>query len=849
MYRYIGLNQNLNINSLNINKKPQKAAPISLLSGDNSFFVKVKSNQIASNYNDKNNKVKPNTFQKINNTYFPRDSKNKSLNKYLNNSQPKVSFLFTVNNSIEHRKVNNNNNISNNKSLINKTNQEIYTHNKGIYSFTSLKNNDKFNNKSINSTSLKNNYNEAGISDLDHLKMNMNKITSIPEKNKQTTKIIKEKNDKNFNTNNVYNTRINQTKTLNAKHKINTKINNESLVKKEKILTDKNTNLTISHQNKNNNQIKLVKKNQNLTKNNNKNVVRTKNISNILFNTNPNNAKIKSKNKNNDSEGKNRVIFHGQARNNKLININNSNINSINNNSNILNDNINETDEFNSSISNRKIEKKIKSINIKPNKDSLGINTSKYNFNNKINDKSLLLLKKNSDKNTIINQHISTKSNNIINKVPKLDIKQQENKLNLNYAISNLTALNSKNNMKKGTSNIINDNINSINKLIDVNNEKDYKCRNKNHVSVLTSFNIGNHKLNNYPNIIINNNYLYNYMPFVTLNNSVNEDNINRLKLNRNSFFDTNYHINTTQNLPIEKILNHSNIVENKINKEQKNKIIKKNKNEQDKIKVNIIETNTQNNNHINSNNYNFHVKFISSNALDNINRNKTNRNNLNLHFYKESTNNNITENYVSKEKNKKRKQNPPLNKNPKKLNILSLIQENSRKTKNNIRGKTNFPLCENKDINYFTNKNELVTIEQIMYPNNDKLNNTEMFDNFDDMNTIVRRINFENVDIKKSNIFAVENKYTDNLNNNPWYEKFSENFNNMFDKKFANKRQNMSSAKNKIKKSNYIYHSRQSGSTKASNKENSSTKKIRVSSYIDKRFEKSGIVNVNKNI
>ena len=60
MYRYISLNPNSNQNSLNINKKPQKTTPISLLSGGNSFFVKVKSNQIATNYNDKNNKVKNN---------------------------------------------------------------------------------------------------------------------------------------------------------------------------------------------------------------------------------------------------------------------------------------------------------------------------------------------------------------------------------------------------------------------------------------------------------------------------------------------------------------------------------------------------------------------------------------------------------------------------------------------------------------------------------------------------------------------------------------------------------------------------------------------------------------------
>ena len=108
MYRYISLNLNSNPNSLNINKKTQKTTPISLLSGGNSFFVKVKSNQIATNYNDKNNKIKPNAYQKINNTYYQKENrdKDKSLNKYLNNSQPKVSFLFNVNNSINHRKIN-----------------------------------------------------------------------------------------------------------------------------------------------------------------------------------------------------------------------------------------------------------------------------------------------------------------------------------------------------------------------------------------------------------------------------------------------------------------------------------------------------------------------------------------------------------------------------------------------------------------------------------------------------------------------------------------------------------------------------------------------------------------------
>ena len=858
MYRYIKLNLNSNPNSLNINKKPQKTTPISLISGGNSFFVKVKSNQIATNYNDKNNKLKPNVYQKINNTYFPKENKNKdkSLNKYLNNSQPKVSFLFSINNTVNQRKINNINN-NNNRSLINKTKQEIYTHNRGIYSFTSNKINDKINNKSINSSSLRNNYNEVLVTDFDHVKINMNKISSIREKSKETKKPIKEKN---VNNNINYNNKINQTKTLNTRSKLNNKIVAESLIKNGQKTQEKNSILTALS--KNNNQIKLIRKNQNITKNNNKNVIRYKNISNILFNTNPNIEKNKSKNNdnNNNSEGKNRVIFQGQKKTNKIINYNYSNNDENNTFMNLLKDNIKEINECNSgSISKRKKEKKIKAMNVKPNNESFKIQ-NKYNFNTTIHDKSLLLQKKNHENNININQHISTKSNNIINKNPKYENIIPDYKINFNPEITNIKDLNSKNVIKNGNTSLINDNINSMKKSIELNNPKENKCRNKNHISGLNSFNMDNHRLNsNYPNIIINNNYLYNYMPFVTLNNSTIDENSNRLKLNRNSFYDKNYHINTTKNLPVDKFLNYSTIVDTKKNKENKNRLNKKNRIDTKKLRVNLIDADSQNNKSI-KNAYNFHTKFISSNNLENnnnINKSKINRTNLNLYFYKDNNNNhnNITDNYISKEKNKRRKQNPPLNKNPKKLNILSLIQENNRKIKINIRGKNNISTYINNNKSYNNNnnsKNDYTTIEQILYPENDKVNySIEKFDNFDDINTIVKRINFESVDLKKNNIFTVDNKYTEkNLTNNTLYEQFSEKFNVIFDKKFENNKQNMSAAQNKIKKTNYIYHSKQSGSTKASNKENSSSvKKIRVSSYIDKRLDNSGIINVNKKI
>ena len=853
MYRYINLNLNSNPNSLNINKKPQKTKPISLLSGGNSFFVKVKSNQIATNYNDKNNKLKPNFYHKIsNNTYIAKENKSidKSLTKYLNNSQPKVSFLFSMNNTMNQRKLNNNN-TSNNKSLINRTKQEIFTHNKGIYSFTSNKINDKLNNKSINQSSLRNNYTEVLVTDFDQVKINLNKIATIPEKGKETKKSIKEKNGNNIIN---YNNKIYQTKTLNRRSKLNNKIISESKNKNEQKNQEKISNLT--EFNKNNNQNKLVKKNQNITKNNNKNVIKYKNISNILFNTNPNVGKIKknNNNKNTNSEGKNRVIFQVQKKNNKMINYNYSN--NIDNNTftNIIKDNIKELDEYNSgSISKRKNEKKVKTINVISNNEDLR-NQAKYNYNTVLHDKNSLLQKKNNDNITNMNQHISTKSN--INKNPKFDNILHDYKINFNHALTNITELNSKNLVINENNNLINDNISTIKKSIEINNTKDNKRRNKNNISGLNSLNIDNHRLNNYPNIIINNNYLYNYMPFVTLNNSTIDDNSNRFKLNRNSFIGNNYHTNNTQNLPVDKFLNYSTITDNKIlTRENKNLINKKNRIEAEKFRVNINDDESQNNNSIN-NAYNFHTKFISSNNLENnINKSKTKRTNINLYYYKENNNNhkNITDNYISKEKNKKRKQNPPLNKNPKKLNILSLIQENNRKNKPNIRGKNNISTYINQNKSYNNNnKNDYLTIEQILYPENDKINYTsEKFDNFDDINTIVKRINFENVDLKKNNIFTVENKYTDkNLENNIWYEQFSENFNIIFDKRFENNKQNMSAAQNKIKKTNYVYHSRQSGSTKDSIKENSSSiKKIRVSSYINKRLDNSGIINNNKKI
>ena len=839
MYRYISINLNSNPNSMNLNKKPQKAAPISLLSGGKSFFLKVKSNQIATNYNDKNNKPKPNNYQNINkNNFYQKESKDISLNKYLNNSQPKVSFLFAINNSLDYRKPKN---IY--KSLINKTKPEINKHTKGLYSFTSIQNKDKQNNKSIQSSSMRRNYNEVLLTETEHFKISQNKILNIREKSNETKKNQREKYEKtNYNTN-VNDYRSNQTKNLNPKSKINSKMTLDKLNKRIKNKPEKNS--ITNNKTKNIFQIKSIKKNQYNTNNINKNASKYKNISNILFNTKSNIEKNKNENKEkeNNSEGKNRVVFNANKRNSKLFNNKQLFNQDSNNNTYIFKDSINEMDEFDGSLSKRKLAKKVKTINIKPNGEGLR-NKENNNFEKIKNDKQLLLQRRNQEKNININHHVIAKSNNILNKAPKLDNTFTKNRLNFNNALADLTGFNISNNKMQVNLNSINNNIkniNSIKNVIEINSQKDSRHRNKNILSDLPSFNNDNYNNqiinNNQPNIVINNNYLYNYMPIVNLNNSTDDEKINRFKLKRNSFLENNYNLNISQNMQLDKLFNYSTIIDNQLNKEYKNQIIKKYKNELDQIRVNTTDANSHNN--IINNVYNMHTKLKSSNILDNnINRNKTNRNNLNLYYHREK-NNSITKNYISKEKNKKRKQNPPLNKNPKKLNILSIIQENNLKMKNTIKRKPNFSNNLDTDKS-FMNKNISATIDYVLYPGKDDLNNNmEMFDNFDDMNTIVKKINFENVDLKKANIFSVEKKNSaKNTEINIWYEKFSENFNNMFDKKFSNNKQNMSATQNKIKKTNYIYHSRQSGSTKASNKENSSIKKTKVSSYIDKKLK-----------
>ena len=826
------LNSSLGENPQIIIKKNQKAIPISLLSGGNAFFVKIKSNQIASNYNNAGSKIKPYPIQKESNIFFQKD-KNKSYNKiFINNSQQKNLYTSTLNNTIDYNYSSNRSNRNTKLSLIYKSKQDLFTYNKGIFSFNSNRQNDKTN-KIINSSSYNQNYNRTLIPNMELLKKNINyKIYKDRQNIGQNIKASHEK----YN-NNTFNYKINKD-IINNNNKENFTIDSIPLNRKKINLKENNEILTYKNKFQNHdNQIKLYKKKeQYLLKNEGHKNLRNKALTDLLFNNYPTiekTTKNKSSDKNNYNdylEGKNNLIFH--PRKNVIINYNK-----------ISNNNPLEVYKLNSIISSREMHN----------------NKNSKSYFNTIDNSSLanqkLYLKKKD------NQNIQTTHN--INNHKNLKLKNSfvsKDILNFNYTLTDSTEPNSNNNMKK-VSEYINNNENSkyiMNKKTEHNNHIN---RNEFFSSELSSNNINRNKDDKYPNIIINNNYLYNYMPVVSMNNSSSINNESKKQFKNTSIGNKNKNLyrdkrnlinikkslNNSQNIKadIPDTFLYSSLIENNskininnkmINKESRNKINKKYK-KLSNMKINVIDS-YSNKTYSNSNLFNYKPKFVSSNIIDNINnKNKATISEYNI-FDNKGNSNNITQCYVSKEKNNKKiKQNPPLSKNSKKLNITSFIKGNNKKLKNNnSRYKHQIhSFVENNNYHKRYNRNVCETIDYILYPENYKIkNDIEVLDNFDDINTIIKRINFEKVDLKSSNIFTLNDEENDKQDGmNLLYKRYSTNFNSLFEKKFF-KVKNIKESQNE--NNHNIYHSKQSGRIKDTNKEGLLEKKNKVFSENEKK-------------
>jgi len=111
-----------------------------------------------------------------------------------------------------------------------------------------------------------------------------------------------------------------------------------------------------------------------------------------------------------------------------------------------------------------------------------------------------------------------------------------------------------------------------------------------------------------------------------------------------------------------------------------------------------------------------------------------------------------------------------PLNNKNINLNLLSLIKENNKKVNKNSKEKKRINDSLDKKENSFEN------IQNVLSNNMDLLNDKKFieFDNFDDLNSIVKKIPFH--DIEKDSISIFSNK------NNLKYEMYIKNFNKVIE-------------------------------------------------------------------
>jgi len=172
-------------------------------------------------------------------------------------------------------------------------------------------------------------------------------------------------------------------------------------------------------------------------------------------------------------------------------------------------------------------------------------------------------------------------------------------------------------------------------------------------------------------------------------------------------------------------------------------------------------------------------------NKLKKENSYKRNYNNLNKNSVNKSTaiTTSRTELSVGKEDNNKKNEKIriqyfPSYQNNKNLNILSLIQENNKKIENN------YIKSNKRNFSYEKKENSFDNIINVLNPefSNDKQLNA--FDDFDDLNLIVRKIEFDKIKKDSQSIFSVNN----NLRYITYCNNFNNNFNNPKNRTIPNK-------------------------------------------------------------
>lgn len=154
---------------------------------------------------------------------------------------------------------------------------------------------------------------------------------------------------------------------------------------------------------------------------------------------------------------------------------------------------------------------------------------------------------------------------------------------------------------------------------------------------------------------------------------------------------------------------------------------------------------------------------------------NNKNSNNKSSAITTSRTNTSSNENLEKKNKEKKEKITNKLPMTKTNINLLYLIQENNKKDKNNSKEKDILKESSHKNVNSFEN------IENVLSSDINFLDGTKFigYDDFEDLNSIVKKLPLNKIELKSQSIFSV--------NNNIKYDIFKINFNKYFKKTNSN--------------------------------------------------------------
>ena len=556
-----------------------------------------------------------------------------------------------------------------------------------------------------------------------------------------------------------------------------------------------------------------------------------KNINNLNI-KNVNNAIIKSNNSN--------ICINNIDSNNKNLNINlNRNIISKNNNNLINEHNINKRKHQYSKgkISDIKIYINDKKINQKENKLNQIINNyNNYkNYHSNINNNNNCI--KDNYNNNAIHHIKNTRSINMnVPGIKKISVKQKDTKKN--YIIPNQNKYNNKpipNPNQKMKGNIIpsqrNIKINLAKFLEDVKNKQNNKLvmgRKSLSIKRISKENNSDFSLSQlndkFTQKILKNNEEGNDIGNYATNNKQNinktiqEDNIRIKKIeevknendkfneidNNNILIDTNFISNIQNKSGVGRI---SSIPTNAINEiSQNNANIYSNNINYNKLNYNNNASTTTNNNYYGKKN-DYSVDNIPDLTNNNINnqaflKNKENINDLNI--------NNITDINKTKNVNNKNSLNEKLkiqnNKNNKnnKKQIINNINDNSNDISSENNKNNNFSvdtiITKNNDTKYENNNTNNTKIEnKTIHINNNLFDEDNLDDlpedydeNFNDLYSIINKMNFSNVLVCVEGLFTPEGRT---------YKKYKEKFDKFYDKLYTKKGNSFANSNNNPKK------------------------------------------------